>query len=374
MSVSFDFHVAVTSSNAFASSATFAVPIASRIAPLTLGRLSSAAQARARNAGVLGPDRSPSSFAARDAIAVWSFAISFWSTGSSEGCVLPASASKAGIASAGIFARPAFLRFSTSTPASASGTVTRAGGASLPAPALGSPIAGSPIAASPIAGGGSARALRARRRSTTNHGATRPSTGTTPLRRERPPIRRRSRCYRARVRIAILPRPPEPILRMPSPALFDLDRIDETATVANLDVIRQANPQRFEMEQLTRIVYVDDAAGEVAGIYDVPDDPFWARGHVPGRPLMPGVMLLEAAAQLCSYFVRRVYSPDQYGHRFFGFGGIDSVKFRGVVLPGQRLLVLGKRVEIRSRRAVFDTQGYVDGHQVFEARITGMWV
>jgi 3-hydroxyacyl-[acyl-carrier-protein] dehydratase len=161
---------------------------------------------------------------------------------------------------------------------------------------------------------------------------------------------------------------------MPSPALFDLDRVDPTRTVADVEEIRKANPQRFEMEQLSRVVFVDDERGEVAGVLEVPEHPFWERGHVPGRPLMPGVIMLEAAAQLCSYFVRRVYSPEEYGHRFFGFGGIDAVKFRGVVLPGQTLLVLGKRIEIRSRRAVFDTQGFVDGSQVFEARITGMWV
>src|SRR5216110_356522 len=110
---------------------------------------------------------------------------------------------------------------------------------------------------------------------------------------------------------------------MPSPALVDLARIDPSHTVATLEEIRRANPQRFEMEQLSRIVYVDDHAGEIAGVVDVPEEPFWARGHVPGRPLMPGVIMLEAAAQLCSYFVRRVYDPVEYGARFFGFGGID---------------------------------------------------
>jgi 3-hydroxyacyl-[acyl-carrier-protein] dehydratase len=64
----------------------------------------------------------------------------------------------------------------------------------------------------------------------------------------------------------------------------------------------------------------------------------------------------------------------EYGARFFGFGGIDAVKFRGVVFPGQTLLVIGKRLEIRSRRAVFATQGYVESAPIFEATITGMWV
>ena len=161
---------------------------------------------------------------------------------------------------------------------------------------------------------------------------------------------------------------------MPTKPLVDLAKIDLGATVAPIEEIRKANPQRFEMEQLTRIVYVDDEAGEVAGVLEVGDAPFWARGHVPERPLMPGVIMLEAAAQLCSYFVRRVYDPVEYGARFFGFGGIDAVKFRGTVFPGQTLLVVGKRLEIRSRRAVFATQGFVDGAPIFEATITGMWV
>jgi 3-hydroxyacyl-[acyl-carrier-protein] dehydratase len=161
---------------------------------------------------------------------------------------------------------------------------------------------------------------------------------------------------------------------MPTDPLFELARVDPTKTVGTIEDLRAANPQRFEMEQLSRIVYVDDAAGDVAGVLDLPDEPFWARGHIPGRPLMPGVLMVEAAAQLCSYFVRRVYDAAEYGGRFFGFGGIDGVKFRGTVFPGQTLLILGKKLEIRPRRAVFATQGYVEGKLVFEATITGMWV
>ena len=161
---------------------------------------------------------------------------------------------------------------------------------------------------------------------------------------------------------------------MPTETLFDLALVDPTKTVASIEKIREANPQRFEFEQLSRIAYVDDALGQVAGVLDIPAEPFWARGHIPGRPLMPGVLMIEAAAQLCSYFVRRVYDAKEYGDRFFGFGGIDDVKFRGTVFPGQQLVILGQKLEIRPRRAVFRTQGFVDGKMCFEATITGMWV
>lgn len=162
---------------------------------------------------------------------------------------------------------------------------------------------------------------------------------------------------------------------MPAPALIDLATIDPDKVVADIETIRESNPQRYEFEQLTAICHFDADEGTVAGILDVPEDPWWGRGHVPGRPLMPGVLMLESAAQLCSWCVHQVYTAEQKGEgRIFGFGGIDGVKFRSVLFPPARMIILGRKAEIRPRRAVFDTQGYVDGKQVFQARITGMWV
>ena len=162
---------------------------------------------------------------------------------------------------------------------------------------------------------------------------------------------------------------------MPPPVLFPLERFDPDHVYASLEKIREKNPHRFEMELLTRICHFDLEARELAAVYDVPRDPFWARGHIPDRPIMPGVLLIEAAAQMCSYAVHRAWELEGI-HRegFFGFGGIDGVKFRGIVFPGDRLLILGRASDIRPRRAVFSTQGWVDGTMVFEAAITGMWI
>jgi 3-hydroxyacyl-[acyl-carrier-protein] dehydratase len=162
---------------------------------------------------------------------------------------------------------------------------------------------------------------------------------------------------------------------MPPPPLFALARLDPEHAYADLETIRRYNPHRFEMELLTRICHFDLEAQELAAVYDVPREPFWARGHIPDRPIMPGVLLIEAAAQMCSYAVHRAWEIqgiDKEG--FFGFGGIDDVKFRGIVFPGDRLLILGKPIDVRPRRAVFLTQGFVEGSLVFEASITGMWI
>jgi 3-hydroxymyristoyl/3-hydroxydecanoyl-(acyl carrier protein) dehydratase len=53
---------------------------------------------------------------------------------------------------------------------------------------------------------------------------------------------------------------------------------------------------------------------------------------------------------------------------------VDEVKFRATVVPGQRLVLVGKAVTIRSRVAIFDTQGWVEDRLAVEARITGVKV
>jgi 3-hydroxyacyl-[acyl-carrier-protein] dehydratase len=140
--------------------------------------------------------------------------------------------------------------------------------------------------------------------------------------------------------------------------------------VVDKERIREIIPQRFEMEHLDGVSYVDSDAGLAAGWKDVRDDEFWVRGHLPDRPLLPGVVMLEALAQLTSIAAKLV-QPDM---GFVGFGGIDACKFRVAVTPGQRLVLLARNLEMRRRRAIFDTQGWVDGKLAVEARITGVRV
>lgn len=157
---------------------------------------------------------------------------------------------------------------------------------------------------------------------------------------------------------------------MPQELLTDLSTLDFSKAVADIGDIRAVIPHRYEMEQLSRIIKFDPEQKIIVGFKDVSNNEFWVRGHIPGRPLMPGVMMLEAAAQLCTYYYKQTTKDD----RFLGFGGIDKVKFRGKVIPGDKLILIAKNKELRSRRAVFDTQGVVDGKLVFEGVIIGMVV
>lgn len=156
---------------------------------------------------------------------------------------------------------------------------------------------------------------------------------------------------------------------MPPPVLIDPQSIDMSRHVADLEAIRRANPQRFEMEQLDAIVHLDPANHLVAGYKDVGGQEFWVRGHLPGYPLFPGVLMCEAAAQLCSFYIanQKLFPAD-----FTGFGGLDNVRFRCPVRPGDRLLVIGKATKLNRRQVTFEVQGFVATTMVFQATVIGV--
>jgi 3-hydroxyacyl-[acyl-carrier-protein] dehydratase len=152
--------------------------------------------------------------------------------------------------------------------------------------------------------------------------------------------------------------------------LFDLTGIDLQSVAADLEVIRRYNPQRFEMEQLTAIVYEDNQHHRCIGYKDISFDEFWVRGHMPGMPLMPGVVMCEAAAQLASYYTQK---HDLLGSEMVGFGGLEDVRFRDPVVPGDRLYVLTEMTKARrGRMIVCAFQGIVGERIVVEGSIKGV--
>ena len=152
--------------------------------------------------------------------------------------------------------------------------------------------------------------------------------------------------------------------------LVDLSQVDFDRPVADIEEIRKYNPQRSEMEQLTAVVYVDEKNVICAGYKDVSYNEFWVRGHMPGMPLMPGVVMLESIAQLCSFVTQRY---DLLGAQMVGFGGLEDVRFRDVVLPGDRLIVMCKLERVRrGRMIVCQFQGVVKDRVVVEGLLKGI--
>ena len=157
---------------------------------------------------------------------------------------------------------------------------------------------------------------------------------------------------------------------MPPATLIDLNSLDLETLEYGPEEIRARNPQRFEMEFLTGVIAYRPDDGLIVGESRIPEDAFWIRGHIPGRPIFPGVLMVETAAQLCSFYYHMSFTGERA--KFFGFGGIESTRFRGTAVPGDRLIVVSKTIQLRARRATFDTQAFRDGVMVFESRLIGM--
>lgn len=155
---------------------------------------------------------------------------------------------------------------------------------------------------------------------------------------------------------------------MPPPLLVDLASINlDTVLLDGQEILRHI-PQRYEMAQLDGILHVDASKGLMIGYKEVRPDEWWVRGHLPGRPLLPGVLMIEAAAQMAAFYSSYVLQDP----RTVGFGGVDKVKFREQIVPPTRLILIGKAIDTRPRRIRCQVQGVSDGRLVFEAEISGM--
>ena len=156
---------------------------------------------------------------------------------------------------------------------------------------------------------------------------------------------------------------------MPVQLLFELDDIDLSEVAVSAERVGQINPQGGHMRHLDHMIWTNDDATCGLGVKSVGLDEFWIAGHIPGRPLLPGVLQIEACGQLCSV-LQHLRNPDL--NAFLGFTRCTDVSFRGAVVPGDTLLLLARELKSGRRRFVCKAQGVVNGSIVMEATITGM--
>jgi len=155
---------------------------------------------------------------------------------------------------------------------------------------------------------------------------------------------------------------------MPVEPILDVSSIDFSRPMFSRADIERVNPHRGVMALLDAVVWVDEGNQNGVAVKHVRGDEFWASGHIPGLPIFPGVLMVESAAQLCSFLYYR-RTPTTY---FAGFTRIENTVFRGVVTPGDTLQLLAAEIKYNPKRFVTHVQGMVGDDVVFEGKITGM--
>lgn len=140
------------------------------------------------------------------------------------------------------------------------------------------------------------------------------------------------------------------------------------AFVDDIRSIMDMLPHRYPFLLVDRVVTFESGVG-ITAYKNVTFNEGFFQGHFPGQPIMPGVLILEALAQAGGIFVVKTLGIDSTG-KLFLFTGIDGVKIRRPVIPGDRLNL--EASVIRRKMNIWKMQGRatVDGDLVAEGIFT----
>ncbi|MDX9790671.1 MAG: bifunctional UDP-3-O-[3-hydroxymyristoyl] N-acetylglucosamine deacetylase/3-hydroxyacyl-ACP dehydratase [Candidatus Kapaibacterium sp.] len=137
------------------------------------------------------------------------------------------------------------------------------------------------------------------------------------------------------------------------------------STLLDIHQILDIMPHRYPFLLIDRVTSYDDENETLRALKNVTiNEPFF-NGHFPEKPVMPGVLILEALAQTGGLLLFKKF-PDVHGKLAF-FMGIKNAKFRKPVSPGDQLIMEVKLVSKRFNTYLFDSKAYVDGVLVTES-------
>ena len=142
--------------------------------------------------------------------------------------------------------------------------------------------------------------------------------------------------------------------------------MSQSPTIFEIQEILDYLPHRYPFLLVDRIVDYEESK-RIVGLKNVTfNEPFF-QGHFPGVPIMPGVLIVEAMAQVGGFLVFKTL-PEKHKKLVF-FIGIDNAKFRKPVRPGDQLKIEMSVVRVKSRVGKLHGRAFVEGNLVSEADI-----
>jgi 3-hydroxyacyl-[acyl-carrier-protein] dehydratase len=137
-------------------------------------------------------------------------------------------------------------------------------------------------------------------------------------------------------------------------------------TIFTVEQIQQLLPHRYPFALVDRILeFVPEQ--KAVGLKNITFNEPHFQGHIPGKPIMPGVLMVEAMAQVGGVVLTQL--PGMQG-KFFAFAGIDKIRFRRPVVPGDQLIMTVELLSLKMNRiAKMQGRGEVDGQLVVEGEM-----
>jgi 3-hydroxyacyl-[acyl-carrier-protein] dehydratase len=139
----------------------------------------------------------------------------------------------------------------------------------------------------------------------------------------------------------------------------------------NIDEVMRVLPHRYPFLLVDKVVAFESGKRAVAVKAVSVNEPFF-QGHFPDRPIMPGVLQVEALAQTGGIVMRDLIASEDGEKRDFFFGGVDNVRWRKPVVPGDVLYLEATLTSYKPRFGIAKVSGkaYVDGKLACEADLT----
>jgi 3-hydroxyacyl-[acyl-carrier-protein] dehydratase len=150
---------------------------------------------------------------------------------------------------------------------------------------------------------------------------------------------------------------------------LETTRLEATrlATIHSTREIEALIPHRWPILMVDRIVEYDADAKRIVGIKGITATEWWAQGHFPGLPVVPGVLQVEALAQTMAVYVAK---QPGFGERIGLFAAIDDARFKRIVVPGDVLRLEVTMDKLGSRFGRGRGIASVDGEVACEATLS----